>query len=70
MLFLLDSLGKLSLVDTFVLVLVMVFFFRFHLILDNLTTLDIFVDPTFGFYGFPWATTMLLIAGHAILYFD
>jgi hypothetical protein len=43
--------------------------FRFHLVLDNLMTLDIFVDPSFGFYGFLLATTMSLIACHVILYF-
>jgi hypothetical protein len=68
MLFLLDSLGKFSLVDTFVLVLMMVSF-RFHLVLDKFMTLDVFVNPSFGFYGFLLATTLSLIAGHVILYF-
>lgn len=68
MLFLLDSLGKFSLVDTFVLVLMMVSF-RFHLVLDGLMTLDVFVNPSFGFYGFLLATTLSLVSGHVILYF-
>ena len=68
MLFLLDSLGKFSLVDTFVLVLMMVSF-RFHLVLDGLMTLDVFVNPGFGFYGFLLATSVSLIGGHVILFF-
>ena len=68
MLFLLDALGKFSLVDTFVLVLMMVSF-RFHLVVDGLMTLDVFVNPGFGFYSFLLASTISLIAGHVILYF-
>ena len=68
MLFLLDALGKFSLVDTFVLVLMMVSF-RYHLVLDGLLTLDIFVNPGFGFFGFLLATTLSLVAGHVILFF-
>lgn len=68
MLFLLDALGKFSLVDTFVLVLMMVSF-RYHLVLDGLLTLDVFVNPGFGFFGFLLATTLSLVAGHVILFF-
>lgn len=68
MVFLLDSLGKFSLVDTFVLVLMMVAF-RIHLVLEGLATVDVFVNPGFGFYGFLLATTASLVAGHLILYF-
>jgi len=68
MLFLLDALGKFSLVDTFVLVLMMVSF-RYHLVLEGLMTLDVFVNPGFGFFAFLLATSVSLIAGHVILYF-
>lgn len=67
MVFLLDALGKFSLVDTFVLVLMMVSF-RFHLAVENFMTVDVFVNPGFGFFGFLLATTVSLIAGHLILY--
>lgn len=68
MLFLLDALGKFSLVDSFVLVLMMVSF-RLHLVVEGLMTLDVFVNPGFGFYSFLLATSVSLIAGHVILYF-
>jgi hypothetical protein len=91
MVFLLDALGKFSLVrpgnvyfhygmlyanilpsrtlqvDTFVLVLMMVSF-RFHLAVENFMTVDVYVNPGFGFYGFLLATTVSLVAGHLILY--
>jgi len=68
----LDALGKYSLVDTYVLVLMMVAF-RFHLSLDKIEatpsflTIDVFVTPEFGFYGFLLATMTSLAMGHIIL---
>ena len=67
LLFSLDALGKFSLVDTFVLVLMMVSF-RYHLDVGGLT-LDVYVKPIFGFYGFLLATSLSMIAGHMGLFF-
>ena len=62
----LDALSKFSLVDTFVLVLMMVSF-RFHVDIGG-NVFDIFVNPKFGFYGFLAATTLSLLLGHVALY--
>lgn len=64
----LDALGKLSLVDTYVLILFVVAF-RYHLFLSNDTALDVFVIPQFGFYGFLVATSASLLAGHLSVWF-
>jgi len=66
LLFSLDALGKFSLVDTFVLVLMMVSF-RYHLEAGG-STLDVYVNPKFGFYGFLLATSLSLVAGHIALF--
>ena len=63
----LDALGKYSLVDTYVLILMMVAF-RLRLVLSNYA-MDLFVEPLYGFYSFLAATTISLVAGHVVLYF-
>ena len=64
----LDALGKFSLVDTYVLV-VMLVAFRFHLdVADNLR-LQVYVNPEYGFYTFLLATCLSLLLGHGMLYF-
>jgi hypothetical protein len=68
LLFSLDALSKFSLVDTFVLVIMMVSF-RFHLAFGSYAVVDVFVNPHFGFYGFLVATTISLLAGHVELHF-
>lgn len=68
LLFSLDALSKFSLVDTFVLVIMMVSF-RFHLAFGDYAVVDVFVNPHFGFYGFLIATTVSLLAGHVELHF-
>lgn len=64
----LDALSKFSLVDTYVLVIMLVAF-RFHLELSESLGLDVFVTPEFGFYAFLMATCLSLLIGHAMLYF-
>lgn len=64
----LDALGKFSLVDTYVLVL-MVVAFRYHLEIEGGVTLDVFVAPKFGFSGFLVATVLSLVLSHALVYF-
>jgi len=66
-LYLLDCLGKFSLIDTFVLVLMMVAF-RYNLEVAGIGSLDVFVTPKFGFYSFLFATIVSLVSGHAILF--
>ncbi|KAL7566843.1 hypothetical protein ACA910_021342 [Epithemia clementina (nom. ined.)] len=65
-----DSLGKFSLVDTYVLVLMMVAF-RYHLRFFDADAigLDVMVVPQYGFYGFLLATTLSLVSGHAAVYY-
>ena len=65
----LDSLGKFSLVDTYVLVLMMVAF-RYHLRFfdGDVIGLDVAVVPHYGFYGFLLATTLSLGLGHDAVY--
>jgi hypothetical protein len=67
LLFSLDALSKFSLVDTFVLVIMMVSF-RFHLAFGESAMVDVYVNPRFGFYGFLIATTFSLLAGHIELH--
>mmetsp|Transcript_18565 Transcript_18565/g.39041 ORF Transcript_18565/g.39041 Transcript_18565/m.39041 type:complete len:616 (-) Transcript_18565:672-2519(-) len=64
----LDSLGRLSLVDNYVLILFVVAF-RFHLELGDNLGLDVFVTPVYGFFSFLAATCLSLILGHAVLFF-
>ncbi|KAL7543818.1 hypothetical protein ACHAXR_013117 [Thalassiosira sp. AJA248-18] len=66
-LYLLDSLGKFSLIDAYVLVLMMVAF-RYNLDLDGVGSLDVYVTPKFGFYSFLFATIVSLISGHMMLF--
>eukprot|EP00978_Attheya_sp_CCMP212_P001179 scaffold2452_cov52-Attheya_sp.AAC.2 len=63
----LDALGKFSLVDTYVMVLMMVAF-RYHVALSDVGSLDVFVTPMYGFYSFLLATIISMICGHIILY--
>ena len=58
----LDILGKWSLIDTFVMVLMMVAF-SFEMELKDLTV-NVYVKPYMGFYTFLIATIMSLILGH------
>ncbi|KAL3784043.1 hypothetical protein ACHAWO_008033 [Cyclotella atomus] len=66
-LYLLDSLGKFSLIDAYVLVLMMVAF-RYGLEIGNLGAINVYITPTFGFYSFLFATIMSLVSGHVMLY--
>jgi uncharacterized paraquat-inducible protein A len=66
-LYLLDCLGKFSLIDTFVLVLMMVAF-RYNIEVAGIGALDVYVTPKFGFYSFLFATIVSLVSGHAILF--
>jgi hypothetical protein len=67
-LLLLDALSKFSLVDTYVLV-VMVVAFRFSVDVSETLYLNVYVTPQFGFYAFLGATCLSLVLGHAMLYF-
>jgi hypothetical protein len=63
----LDALGKYSLVDAYVLVMMMVAF-RFHVSLqDEAMVVDVLVTPRWGFYGFLLATMTSLAVGHIVL---
>ncbi len=64
----LDALSKFSLVDTYVLV-VMLVAFRFHLDVSDELGLDVYVTPQYGFYAFLMATCCSLVLGHGMLYF-
>ena len=64
----LDALSKFSLVDTYVLV-VMLVAFRFHLNISKDLALDVYVTPEYGFYAFLLATCLSLVLGHAMLFF-
>ena len=64
----LDALGKFSLVDTYVLVL-MVVAFRYHLELEGGINVDVFVVPQFGFYGFLVGTVSSLVLSHALVFY-
>jgi hypothetical protein len=69
MLMWLDALGKYSLVDAYVLVMMMVAF-RFHIDLaDEGVIVDVLVTPEFGFYGFLLGTMTSLAMGHIVLAF-
>jgi hypothetical protein len=65
----LDSLGKFSLVDTYVLV-VMIVAFRYSLDLAaGGVALNVYVTPEYGFYGFLGATCLSLVVGHVMIFF-
>jgi len=63
----LDALGKYSLVDSFVLVLMLVSF-RFHFDIPGVGYFDTYVTPDFGFYSFLGATILSLTFGHGVTY--
>ena len=63
----LDALGKYSLVDSFVLVLMLVSF-RFHSDIPGEAAVDAYVIPQFGFYSFLLGTVMSLVIGHALTF--
>ena len=67
LLMLLDALGKYSLVDSFVLVLMLVSF-RFHSDIPGEAVVDAYVIPQFGFYSFLLGTVMSLVIGHALTF--
>uniref|UniRef100_A0A6B2KY53 Uncharacterized protein n=1 Tax=Arcella intermedia TaxID=1963864 RepID=A0A6B2KY53_9EUKA len=65
----LDAFGKWSLVDAFVLTLMMVAF-RFHMAPPNISTaMDVFVDPQWGVYCFIIATMLSLLISHILLFY-
>jgi len=66
-LYLLDSLGKFSLIDAYVLVLMMVAF-RYDLEVEGVGALNVYVTPKYGFYAFLFATIVSLVSGHAMLF--
>jgi len=66
-LYLLDSLGKFSLIDAYVLVLMMVAF-RYNLSVEGVGELNVYVTPKYGFYSFLFATIISLVSGHCMLY--
>jgi hypothetical protein len=63
----LDALGKYSLVDSFVLVLMLVSF-RFNLNFPEIGVVDSFVTPSFGFYLFLTGTILSLVIGHLVTF--
>lgn len=64
----LDALGKFSLVDTYVLVLMLVAF-RTHIDVSKNVLVDVFVTPETGFYSFLIATCASLGAGHVLVFY-
>ena len=77
MLMVLDALGKWSLIDSFVLTMMMVAF-HFHLDLSAPpgeqsqpgSSLSVYVNPGLGFYCFLFATIFSLILTHVVLHFE
>lgn len=63
----LDALGKWSLIDFFVMVLMLCAFFFNIYIADSKITVNVTVLPRWGFYGFLLATMISLGLGHIIL---
>jgi len=65
-----DKLGKWSLIDAYVLILMMVAF-RFHVtspeVQSQIGVVDAYVQPEFAFYSFLFATMLSLTLGHVIL---
>ena len=64
----LDALSKFSLVDTYVLV-IMIVAFRMHMDLAQSYGLDVIITPEFGFYAFLLATCLSLLLGHGMVYY-
>eukprot|EP00759_Apiculatamorpha_spiralis_P003507 PhF_6_TR11673/c0_g1_i1/m.18889 len=66
----LDAFGKWSLIDAYVMVMMMVAF-RFHVVVDvdPGSTLDVFVTPRWGFYSFLLATIISLIISHVEMHY-
>ena len=75
----LDALGKWSLIDTFVLVMMMVAF-RFHIqnqqtwnwiefLPDNFLVVDVIVKPNWGIFAFIIATVISLLSTHVVIAF-
>ncbi|KAL3939132.1 MAG: hypothetical protein SGBAC_006093 [Bacillariaceae sp.] len=64
----LDAWSKFSLVDTYVLV-VMIVAFRMHMDLAQNYGLDVIITPEFGFYAFLLATCLSLLLGHGMVYY-
>lgn len=62
----LDALGKWSLIDAYVLTMMMVAF-RFHVDVETVSV-DVYVHAYTGFYTFVIATMMSLVSTHLILY--
>jgi len=63
----LDALGKWSLIDSYVLAM-MIVAFHFYVPLQGGSVLEVVVLPQFGFYGFLFATMMSLVITHVLLY--
>ena len=63
----LDALGKYSLVDSFVLVLMLVSF-RLNLQFPEIGVVDSYVTPSFGFYLFLTGTILSLVIGHIVTF--
>lgn len=63
----LDAMGKYSLVDSFVLVLMLVSF-RFNLEFPEIGVVDSYVTPYFGFYLFLTGTVLSLVIGHIVTF--
>ena len=75
----LDALGKWSLIDTFVLVMMMVAF-RFHIenqktwesitfLPDDFLVVDVIVGPGWGIFAFIIATVISLVSTHVVIAF-
>ena len=64
----LDALGKWSLIDAFVLIMMMVSFnLNLNLWEEDVVIVRIFVEANWGFYGFLLATMVSIILSHIIL---
>jgi len=65
-----DKLGKWSLIDAYVLILMMVAF-RLHIVSPEVQSkigmVDVYVEPAIGFYSFLFATMLSLTLGHVAL---
>eukprot|EP01117_Protostelium_nocturnum_P011002 TRINITY_DN3992_c0_g2_i1.p1 TRINITY_DN3992_c0_g2~~TRINITY_DN3992_c0_g2_i1.p1 ORF type:complete len:982 (-),score=368.11 TRINITY_DN3992_c0_g2_i1:214-3159(-) len=75
LLMVLDALGKWSLVDSYVLIMMMVAF-NFHIVPDvtiftaeGTFAVDVYVEPFWGFYSFLLATMLSLLITHVILHY-
>ena len=64
----LDALGKWSLIDSYVLVM-MIVAFHFYVPLQDGSVAEVVVLPQFGFFGFLLATVISLIVTHVMLHF-